>query len=291
MKFAVIGPVCRDKPDHRPGGFTYYFGNAAHSLGAHVIVYGSFGEEDDFSDSFKCGLRHIPAEGTVIFENTDNTTNPDKRLQRAWVYDNTIPPEHIPDDLSGYDVALGPLYHDNISPQLIEKIHERLHGRGETALAIQGMLRHLDRDNYVVLREPENLRFLQYTDYLFLNEKEMSAINPYSDIRDGARYLKDCGAKNVLVTRGSNGSRLFLDNGDYEIGAFPPEEEKDRAGLGDSFAAGLLVARKRPELSGDPVKQGEFAAMVATICMENQGPFNKDRDYVFERLRKHGIQF
>ena len=144
------------------------------------------------------------------------------------------------------------------------------------------MIRYIEGGG-IVQRSPENvLRALPHVDYVFLNSGELKFISGEDKIEDGAHVFQDLGAKNVIVTQGSQGSHLFLVDGEYTVRAFPPRGLVDTTGAGDSYMAGFLKAQ---ELFDEPVKQGEFAAMTATMAIERKGPFSGTVEGVIERLR------
>lgn len=63
--------------------------------------------------------------------------------------------------------------------------------------------------------------------------------------------------------------------------AFPPAKLEDPTGAGDSYMAGFVRAI---ELYTDPVNRGEFAAMTATLAIEQQCPFIGSVEAVCRRL-------
>ena len=130
-------------------------------------------------------------------------------------------------------------------------------------------------------RNPDNvLEALPYIDYLFLDDKELEFIGRGNGIKERVHYLRDCGATNVIVTQGSQGSHLFLGE-EYRVKALSPERLVDTTGAGDSYMAGFL---KVQELFDDPTQQGEFAAMTATMAIERKGPFSGTVEEVMKRL-------
>jgi len=288
MKVAVIGPICKDeiiikgKTYSQLGGVTYYTGHALSSLGIDVTVFGSFGhEKQDWLAEFKCNnIIRIKAENTIKFINEYPEDNPDTRIQKAKIYDNQIRAEHIPDHhLNTLDyIILGPLFHDNISKDLFEKISN---SKAKSILAAQGMIRYLDADKIVWKHQDYLIKILPLIDYLFLDENELEFITKKTDTYESIGFLQEKGIKNIIVTKGKQGSLIFLGDKSYNIKAFPPKELVDPTGAGDSYLAGFV---KSLELFDDPLKQGDFAAMAATISIENKGPFNRTINEIYQRL-------
>lgn len=285
MKIAVVGPVCKDQNIVRgkafpgTGGMTYYTGNALAALGANVTVYGYFGRKDlEIFNSFNCRLVHIPSEGTINFINEYHNIS-DSRTQRARIFNNQVLPEHTDQHLSDSDlIILGPLFGDNIPLDLFEK----LGSIGKVALSVQGIIRQQEGDK-IILKRPENLeRILPHVDYLIMDEDELKIVTQKSDTQSGIEYLKENGARNIFVTQASRGSIISVEGKEYKIPAFPPKELVDPTGAGDSYLAGFIRALG---LFDDPKKQGDFAAMTATLSLETHGHFKGTTEDVLKRLK------
>ncbi|HUU29901.1 MAG TPA: PfkB family carbohydrate kinase [archaeon] len=282
----MIGPLCKDRniiggrSRSQPGGVTWYAGQALACLEVDTVVFGSFGQErPGWLRGFKAELVHLAAEKTIEFVNEYPENNPSARIQRAGIYSNKIRIENLEYcRLAGLDyIVLGPLYNDNISVELVEKLSKC----ARLVLSAQGAIRYLDGDR-IVWKNPDNvLRVLPYVDYIFLDDKELRFISQREDLQEAARFLQENGAGNVMVTQGEQGSWIFLEDKEYKIRAFPPLELVDPTGAGDSYLAGFIKAL---ELFDEPLQQGEFAAMTATLSIEHRGPFNKTTDEVCQRL-------
>jgi len=281
MKVAIIGPICKDvntigkERTKQAGGVTYYTGQALASLGVETTVFGSFNPQDPpNTEGFRFNLVPIEAQGTITFRNIYDSHNYDKRTQEAETPNNRITVSDIPHNkLSGLDYLIfGPLYHDNISASTIEEFAKEFEGSGtKLVLAPQGMIRYLERDG-IVWRNPGNvLEALPYVDYVFLDGMELKFISEEDEIEDGVHCFQEIGADNVIITKASQGSQLFLGDKHYQIRAFTPRELVDPTGTGDSYMAGFLKAQ---ELFEDPLEQGEFAAMTATMVIERKGAFS-----------------
>ncbi len=292
MKISIIGPLCKDcnivkgKEFYQPGGVTYYAGQALSSLDIDTTVFASYDDsESHWIKGIKFHLIPISKNSTIQFTNKYLNKDANARVQFAEfadVFDNIITLEDIPlKQLSKTDyIILGPLFHNNFSDTLIEKLSKN----NKLILAAQGIIRYLDNKNHIVWKNPlKILKLLPFVEYLFLDDKELEFITKCQNLRDGASYLQSKGVKNVIVTLESRGSRLFLKNKEYSIKAYPPNTLVNPTGAGDTYIAGFIKAL---ELFDDPIKQGEFAAMTSTICIENQGPFTGTLDEVLKRLKQ-----
>jgi sugar/nucleoside kinase (ribokinase family) len=286
LKVAVTGPLCKDrnvisgKDYTRAGGVTYYSGITLGRLGVETVVLGSCGPDFDlWPRNCPTSLVRLDAEGTIQFTNEYHSPDCNERTQRATGPDNSLTVESV-DSVwpEGVELTiLGPLLHDNIPLELVR----HLAGRTELALAAQGVFRYLE-NNRIVWRCPEAvLALLPFCRYLALDERELMFISGRRVLAEGAAFLLDNGATNLLVTRGSRGSLLFIDGGEFTIPAFPPQSLIDPTGAGDSFLAGYVKAL---ELFDDPGRRGRFAAMTATISLEKSGAFGATADEVLRRL-------
>ena len=293
MRCAIVGPICKDvntigeERTEQTGGVTYYTGQALSSLGVETTVFGSYKPKDPPStEGFRFNLVPIEAQGTITFRNIyPDPQNLDIRRQEAETPNNRIVIVDISfSKLSGLDyLVFGPLYHDNISASTIEKFANKVKSYDtKLALAPQGLIRYLEGDK-IVWKNPKNVRgALPHVNYVFFDNKGLEFVSERKGIENSVHCLKgEYGAKNVIVTQGSQGSQLFLGTETYTVRAFPPKELVDTTGAGDSYMAGFLKAQ---ELFKDPAKQGEFAAMTATIAIEKKGPFNGTIEDVMERL-------
>jgi|GEM_PF-913350 len=296
MKAALIGPVCKDiniiRGRHyvQPGGVTYYTGQALSFLGIETVVFCSHGPHDTgLLDAFRPRTVSLEAECTIRFENEYPDENDyDNRVQRAEGHGNAVTPEHIrAHSLAGFDyIILGPLLHGNTPPELIENITQNTDAK--LALSMQGMIRHIECGK-VVWKNPENaLSALKHVDYAFLDLEELKFIGRSDSVEASAKVMMEHGAKNIIVTQGMHGSWLFLGNGPgntmHKIGAFQPDPLADPTGAGDSYMAGFIAAQNIPGIAESQKKQGEFAAMTATMSIENKGPFSGTKEAVLQRL-------
>lgn len=289
MKVAIVGPICRDmnivgkKRYVLPGGVTFYTGQAFFRFGVkNIIVLGSCGSEDiEWASGFDFKFVHTGGKGTIEFANIYSGGDVPRRQRTRTL--NTISVDDIPlERLTGLDYLIfGPLHYDDIFPSTIREFAKRVDVNTKLVLAPQGMIRYIEGGG-IVQRSPENvLRALPYVDYAFLHRRELEFISGEEGIEEGARLFQDLGVENVIVTLGGEGLQLFLGDKSYKIRAFPAREEVDTTGAGDTVIAALLVAEKKYD---DPMKQGRFAAMAATMAIERKGPFSGTVEEVMERL-------
>jgi sugar/nucleoside kinase (ribokinase family) len=106
----------------------------------------------------------------------------------------------------------------------------------------------------------------------------MAVLTGQTGIRQGAKILAEWGVREVVITLGSQGSVIYVDQRFYDIPAYVPTTSVvDATGCGDTYMAGYLYQRSK----GIPVQgAGEFAAAMATLKIEASGPFTGTEDDV-----------
>jgi len=287
MRVAVIGPICKDRiiigKDifEQIGGVTYYTGNALSFLGASISIYGSSALKRSELEKYLVydELIQIYSKDTIRFINKYMEQDPDVRTQRVHDFENNTISFDDLENISKFDyIILGSLIHNNIPKETIEQL-SRI--KPKIVLAIQGMIRHV-KNNQIVWKHPKNVMdILHYVDFLFLDENELRFITDIEDISGAINFLVKKDVKNIIVTQGKKGSIVYRKKKKYKINSFPPNILIDVTGAGDSYMAGFIRAL---ELFDDPQKQGEFAAMTATISIEEKGPFHYAVKDVYKRL-------
>jgi sugar/nucleoside kinase (ribokinase family) len=288
MKIAVLGPVAKDfttidgVETLHIGGIPYYVAVTLKSLGVTTVVPYITANKDDESWIEK-SFSGIPVQLRSVSKTLESvieysSSNPDRRRHHIEAYPNTIEAsDTLLTDLERFDwIILGPLFHDNIPFELFSKFkHKKL------VLGNFGMFTYGEEGQFV-RKHPENVvQVLPYLQYLFLDRSEAEFVSGAEDILESGRFFQEHGLPNMIITEGSKGSHLFIGNAYYKIPAFPPTKLIDPTGAGDTYMAAFIRAT---ELFADPEQQGKFAAMVATMSLENKGAFNGNLEEVPQRL-------
>ena len=109
-----------------------------------------------------------------------------------------------------------------------------------------------------------------YIDYLFVNEMESEHIAGVSanDPRElAAAVLRVTGAKNVVVTLGSEGSCALTEEGDFiEVDPVHVDNVANTAGAGDGFMAATVAGLVREKPLREAMEwASHYAALVVTI--------------------------
>ncbi len=293
MRVALVGPIVKDKitvdlvTTAKIGGIPYYEAIALKNLGADVTVYGSYGAKDDawVRNNFgQIEVVHIPAEKTIEFERFYSSANPDVCVSvvARYVRNRIDASAEVIRQLNSFDyVMFGPLFHDNISPFLFAAIH-----KAKTVLGNFGMFAYVQGES-LIWKNPENLiHVAPHLSYLFLDDREITFAAQKKSVDEAVRFMQTKTDAVIVVTLGSKGARVFAGAEKYEIPAFPPARIGDPTGTGDTYAAAFIRA---VNVYASPVAQGTFAAMVATMKIEERGAFTGNLKEVLARLAGSGI--
>ena len=169
---------------------------------------------------------------------------------------------------------LGTLLVDDFAPDVVEY----LAGKGRVCIDVQGYLREVRGEKVYPVDWKDKLRVLKSTDILKVNEHETSVLTDgEKDLHAAARQIRSWGVREVLITLGSYGSIIYVDDKFYDIPGFPPRKTVDATGCGDTYAAGYLYARAQ---GANPEEAGRLAAAMCTLKLEHTGPFNSTLEEV-----------
>jgi len=110
-------------------------------------------------------------------------------------------------------------------------------------------------------------KFLQKSDYFFCNEKELNVALEYLNKDEPENLLEY--VEMALVTRGTQGSSLYLPDEKVDIPAYEPLEVVEPTGAGDSFRAGFYAGLYRDMPLVECCKIGSARA---SFSVETSGP-------------------
>ncbi|MCH4155323.1 MAG: PfkB family carbohydrate kinase [Muribaculaceae bacterium] len=256
------------------GGTAFYFTRGISRLkGISYKLITSVADDqkeaiDDMRDD-DIDIKVIPSEKTVVFENIYGE-NMDNRQQRVLAEGEPFTVEKL-QDVEARFIHLGSLLSKDFSLDVIKYLSTR----GTLSVDAQGFLRKVEGKEVEPCDWKEKRKALPYIDILKVNEHEIDSLTGFKDARQAAVQLAIWGVKEVLITLGSYGSMIYAGGNFYEIPAYEPDELVDATGCGDTYAAGYLYMRSR---GADYEECGRFAAAMATLKLENSGPFNGDED-------------
>ncbi len=253
---------------HMAGGTAFYFSCAVSKLDVNYLLVTALApaEMQYVADLRSKGIevQVQPSAHTVYFENI-YAENQDQRTQNVLAKADSFDIEPL-QNVNAQIFHLGPLLADDISTELIKY----LAAKSRVSLDVQGYLRKVVNKKVHAVDWPGKKEALQYVTIVKADVAELQALTGCATTEQGVRLLADWGVKEVVVTNGSGGSVIYSEGVFYTIPAYRPQIVADATGCGDTYMAGYLYQR----IKGADIQQsGEFAAAIASLKMENPGPF------------------
>ena len=285
-----IGHITKDKivTPHRvvymAGGTSFYFAYAINQLPNDVsfsLVTSMDPTETEPAEKMRQAGIDVTlnaSRNTVFFENIYGE-NQNERKQRVLAKADPFTIEQL-EHVDAKVYHLGSLLSDDFSNEVVEYLAKK----GKVSIDVQGYLREVRDEKVYPIDWKDKLKVLKNTYYLKVNETEMETITGLKDAHEAAKLLHSWGVTEVIITLGSEGSLIYVDDTFYEIPAYAPHEVVDATGCGDTYSAGYLYQRT---LGATPTEAGKFAAAMCTIKLEHNGPFNRSIDDIHEIISKH----
>lgn len=284
-----IGHITKDKivtPNrtvYMAGGTSFYFSYAINQLPKDVtfslVTAMDPTEKEPVEKMLKAGIdvSMNASRNTVFFENIYGE-NQNERKQRVLAKADPFTIQQL-EHVDAKVFHLGSLLTDDFPTEVVEY----LSSKGRVSIDVQGYLREVRDEKVYPIDWKEKLKVLKHTYYLKVNETEMETITGLKDAHEAAKLIHAWGVTEVIITLGSEGSLVYVDDKFYEIPAYPPHEVVDATGCGDTYSAGYLYKRLQ---GATPTEAGKFAAAMCTIKLEHNGPFNRSIDDVEKIIKK-----
>lgn len=284
-----IGHITKDKivtPNrtvYMAGGTSFYFSYAINQLPKDVtfslVTAMDPTEKEPVEKMLKAGIdvSMNASRNTVFFENIYGE-NQNERKQRVLAKADPFTIQQL-EHVDAKVFHLGSLLADDFPTEVVEY----LSSKGRVSIDVQGYLREVRDEKVYPIDWKEKLKVLKHTYYLKVNETEMETITGLNDAHEAAKLIHAWGVTEVIITLGSEGSLVYVDDKFYEIPAYPPHEVVDATGCGDTYSAGYLYKRLQ---GATPTEAGKFAAAMCTIKLEHNGPFNRSIEDVEKIIKK-----
>ena len=284
-----IGHITKDKivtPNrtvYMAGGTSFYFSYAINQLPKNVtfslVTAMDPTEKEPVEKMLKAGIdvSMNASRNTVFFENIYGA-NQNERKQRVLAKADPFTIQQL-EHVDAKVFHLGSLLADDFPTEVVEY----LSSKGRVSIDVQGYLREVRDEKVYPIDWKEKLKVLKHTYYLKVNETEMETITGLKDAHEAAKLIHAWGVTEVIITLGSEGSLVYVDDKFYEIPAYPPHEVVDATGCGDTYSAGYLYKRLQ---GATPTEAGKFAAAMCTIKLEHNGPFNRSIEDVEKIIKK-----
>lgn len=283
-----IGHITKDKivtPNrtvYMAGGTSFYFSYAINQLPKDVtfslVTAMDPTEKEPVEKMLKAGIdvSMNASRNTVFFENIYGA-NQNERKQRVLAKADPFTIQQL-EHVDAKVFHLGSLLADDFPTEVVEYLSRK----GRVSIDVQGYLREVRDEKVYPIDWKEKLKVLKHTYYLKVNETEMETITGLKDAHEAAKLIHAWGVTEVIITLGSEGSLVYVDDKFYEIPAYPPHEVVDATGCGDTYSAGYLYKRLQ---GATPTEAGKFAAAMCTIKLEHNGPFNRSIEDVMKIIR------
>ena len=285
-----IGHITKDKivtPNrtvYMAGGTSFYFSYAINQLPKDVtfslVTAMDPTEKEPVEKMLKAGIdvSMNASRNTVFFENIYGE-NQNDRKQRVLAKADPFTIQQL-EHVDAKVFHLGSLLADDFPTEVVEYLSRK----GRVSIDVQGYLREVRDEKVYPIDWKEKLKVLKHTYYLKVNETEMETITGLKDApHEAAKLIHAWGVTEVIITLGSEGSLVYVDDKFYEIPAYPPHEVVDATGCGDTYSAGYLYKRLQ---GATPTEAGKFAAAMCTIKLEHNGPFNRSIEDVERIIEK-----
>lgn len=284
-----IGHITKDKivtPNrtvYMAGGTSFYFSYAINQLPKNVtfslVTAMDPTEKEPVEKMLKAGIdvSMNASRNTVFFENIYGA-NQNERKQRVLAKADPFTIQQL-EHVDAKVFHLGSLLADDFPTEVVEYLSRK----GRVSIDVQGYLREVRDEKVYPIDWKEKLKVLKHTYYLKVNETEMETITGLKDAHEAAKLIHAWGVTEVIITLGSEGSLVYVDDKFYEIPAYPPHEVVDATGCGDTYSAGYLYKRLQ---GATPTEAGKFAAAMCTIKLEHNGPFNRSIEDVEKIIKK-----
>ncbi len=284
-----IGHITKDKivtPNrtvYMAGGTSFYFSYAINQLPKDVtfslVTAMDPTEKEPVEKMLKAGIdvSMNASRNTVFFENIYGE-NQNERKQRVLAKADPFTIQQL-EHVDAKVFHLGSLLADDFPTEVVEYLSHK----GRVSIDVQGYLREVRDEKVYPIDWKEKLKVLKHTYYLKVNETEMETITGLKEAHEAAKLIHAWGVTEVIITLGSEGSLVYVDDKFYEIPAYPPHEVVDATGCGDTYSAGYLYKRLQ---GATPTEAGKFAAAMCTIKLEHNGPFNRSIEDVERIIKK-----
>lgn len=284
-----IGHITKDKivtPNrtvYMAGGTSFYFSYAINQLPKDVtfslVTAMDPTEKEPVEKMLKAGIdvSMNASRNTVFFENIYGE-NQNERKQRVLAKADPFTIQQL-EHVDAKVFHLGSLLADDFPTEVVEYLSRK----GRVSIDVQGYLREVRDEKVYPIDWKEKLKVLKHTYYLKVNETEMETITGLKEAHEAAKLIHAWGVTEVIITLGSEGSLVYVDDKFYEIPAYPPHEVVDATGCGDTYSAGYLYKRLQ---GATPTEAGKFAAAMCTIKLEHNGPFNRSIEDVEKIIEK-----
>ena len=202
------------------------------------------------------------------------SSNPDERV--IYVHSTAEPftPAEV-ENISAKAIVISPSIRGEVPEEVIDTLKAN---NPRISLDVQGFIRVQQDGKLVNADWPEKKCILAKVDVLKTDAVEAESLTGQKDIHTAAKMLADMGPKEIVLTH-RDGLLVYADGSFFEA-SFYPKELIGRSGRGDTCVSSYMAAR----LNASPEEATIWAAAVASLKMEAEGPFRRDINEVKELI-------
>jgi len=276
----------KPKPFVVLGGSVAYVSLAARRLDSSVSVVSKVG--GDFPDDYIRWLRRegvdlswvakVKGARTTRFElkYSSDLSNRNLRLKsRAPL----ITVDDLPKSLKARAVHIGPIAGE-INYEVAEKLRNCAY---VLSFDPQGLVRNFDGKGNITHDAVIDKRVLELINIYKSSLDEIKALTKLSKLSSAIKAVHDYGVETVIVTLGTKGAVLSIEETLHNIPAYKSEKMVDPTGAGDAFIGGFLAEYVRGE---DALWCARVGSAVASLVVEAVGPtFLGDKAEIYRRAR------
>jgi sugar/nucleoside kinase (ribokinase family) len=262
------------------GGACNYGANVAARMGLKTAVVTRLAEEDfhvvDALSQLGVDVfaRATPKSTCLRLEYP--TSNVDERV----IYVTSAAGAFTPAEVKGLQaraILIGASMRGEVGLDVIEEL-----GKKETLLAadVQSFIR-VEREGVLAPEPwPEKEQVMAHLGVLKTDAVEAELLTGEFDIKVAAQMMADMGPREIVLTH-RDGLLVYADGQFHEAGFFP-KKLVGRSGRGDTCVAAYVAKR----LAASPAESTVWAAAVASLKMEAEGPFRREMSEVEELIRR-----
>lgn len=262
------------------GGACNYGANVAVRMGLKTAVVTRLAEEDRHVVE---GLRRLGVDVFVRFTPQSTclrleypTTNVDERVIYVTSSAGPFTSEEV-EGLQARAILIGASLRGEVSPEVVEALASktpRLAADGQSFLRVV-------RDGVLVAEPwPEKAQVLALLQVLKADAVEAELLTGESDLRRAAQLIADWGPREVVLTH--RDGLLVYAEGQFHTAPFRRQALIGRSGRGDTTIAAYMARR----LNASPAEATVWAAAVASLKMEAEGPFRRQISEVEDLIRR-----
>jgi len=256
------------------GGACNYGANVAIRMGLKTAVVTRLAEQDMHVAE---GLRQtgVDVHARIVPHSTClrleyPSSNVDERVITVTSNAGPFEPDEVK-DLQARAILIGASLRGEVGIQVVKDLAKK---NGRLAADVQSFLRVV-RDGVLVAESwPEKQQVLAFLDVLKTDAVEAEILTGVSDKKEAAKIIADLGPSEVVLTH--RDGLLVYANGQFHEAPFRPRRLVGRSGRGDTTIAAYMCKR----LSAPPSEATVWAAAVASLKMEAEGPFRRSMDEV-----------